>query len=181
MQRINEVLGTSHESSKKMKFELIPEGNIEKNSFDISFDNGYRAVISWDARYGVGDEIPFEFSFFDANGGLVKDVIYAFGLVDPQGTQFNLVTGDNPEEYVGVKSPEGIATHMIMIPDDSLYTINLVLTGEGFANYDTFLKSSQMFEVGISTAPSSSITSTCLLYTSPSPRDRTRSRMPSSA
>jgi len=87
-------------------------------------------------------------------------VIYAFGLIDPQGNQFNLVTGDNPEEYVGIKSPEGIATHMITIPDDGLHTINLVLTGEGFANYDTYIKSSQMFEVGISTASSNPITST---------------------
>ena len=154
LQRINEVLGPSHESSKNMKFELIPEGNVEKNSFDISFDNGYRAVISWDARYGVGDEIPFEFSFFDANGGLVKDVIYAFGLVNPQGEQFNLVTGDNPEEFVGTKSVEGIATHFITIPDDGMYTLNLVLTGEGFSNYDEFFQSSQMFEVGVSTTSS---------------------------
>ena len=156
LQRINEVLGPSHESSKNMKFELIPQGNTQKNSFDVSFDNGYRAVISWDTKYGVGDEIPFEFSFFNANGALVKDVIYAFGLVDPEGNQFNLVTGDNPEEYIGIKSLEGIATHLITIPTDSLYTINLVLTGEGFANYDTYLKSSQMFEVGISTGTSSS-------------------------
>ena len=158
LQRINEVLGPSHESSKNMKFELIPQGNTQKNSFDVSFDNGYRAVISWDTKYGVGDEIPFEFSFFDANGALVKDVIYAFGLIDPEGNQFNLVTGDNPEEYIGVKSLEGIATHLIRIPTDSLYTMNLVLTGEGFANYDTYLKSSQMFEVGISTGISSSPT-----------------------
>ena len=159
LQRINQVLGPSHESSKNMNFELVPQGNTEKNSFDMLFDNGYRSVISWNTEYGAGDEIPFEFSFFDADGNLVNDVIYAFALVDPQGKQFNIVTGDNPEEYVGIKSPEGIATHMITIPDDSLYTINLVLTGEGFTNYDTYFNSSQMFEVGISTVSSSSIIS----------------------
>ena len=140
-----------------MKFELKPQGNIEKNSFDVSFDNGYYAIISWDSKYGVGDTIPFEFSFFDANGNIVKDVIYAFGLIDPLGNQFNIVTGDNPEEYVGVKSTEGIATHMITIEDDGLHTLNLVLTGEGFANYDNFEQSSQMFEVGISTTTTSPI------------------------
>jgi len=154
LQRINEVLGPSHQSSKTMSFDLIPQGNVEKNSFDVSFDNGYRAIISWDTKYGIGDEIPFEFSFFDNNGGLVKDVIYAFGLVNPQGEQFNLVTGDNPEEYVGIKSVEGIATHKITIPDDGLYTLNLVLTGEGFSNYDEFLQASQKFEVGVSTTSS---------------------------
>jgi len=154
LQRINEVLGPSHESSKIMKFDLIPQGNVEKNSFDVSFANGYRAIIAWDAKYGIGDEIPFEFSFFDNNGGLVRDVIYAFGVVDPQGQQFNIVTGDNPEEYIGIKSTEGIDTHKITIPDDGLYTLNLVLTGEGFSNYDEFLQSSQKFEVGISTSSS---------------------------
>jgi len=154
LQRINEVLGPSHESSKTMSFDLVPQGNVEKNSFDVSFDNGYRAIISWDAQYGIGDEIPFEFSFFDNNGGLVKDVIYAFGLVNPQGEQFNIVTGDTPEEFVGVKSVEGIATHKITISDDGLYTLNLVLTGEGFSNYDEFLQASQKFEVGVSTTSS---------------------------
>ena len=154
LQRINEILGTSHYSSKSMSFELVPEGTVEKNSFDISFDNGYKAIIAWDSKYGVGDEIPFEFSFFDNNGGLVKDVIYAFGLVNSQGEQFNLVTGDNPELFVGTKSVEGIATHFITIPDDNMYTLNLVLTGEGFSNYDEFFQSSQMFEVGISTSSS---------------------------
>ena len=75
-------------------------------------------------------------------------------MVNPQGEQFNLVTGDTPEEFVGVKSVEGIATHMITIPDDGLYTLNLVLTGEGFSNYDEFFQSSQLFEVGVSTTSS---------------------------
>ena len=85
---------------------------------------------------------------------MVKDVIYAFGLVNPQGEQFNIVTGDTPEEFVGVKSVEGIATHKITISDDGLYTLNLVLTGEGFSNYDEFLQASQKFEVGVSTTSS---------------------------
>ena len=84
----------------------------------------------------------------------MKDVIYAFGLVNPQGEQFNLVTGDTPELFVGTKSVEGIATHMITIPDDGMYTLNLVLTGEGFSNYDEFFQSTQKFEVGISTSSS---------------------------
>jgi len=154
LQRINELLGESHYSSKTMSFELVPEGTVEKNSFDMPFDNGYKALIAWDSAYGAGDEIPFEFSFFDNNGGIVKDVIYAFGLVSPQGEQFNLVTGDTPEEFVGTKSVEGIATHFITIPDDGMYTLNLVLTGEGFSNYDEFFQSSQMFEVGVSTTSS---------------------------
>ena len=49
---------------------------------------------------------------------------------------------------------------MITIEDDGLHTLNLVLTGEGFTNYDNFEQSSQMFEVGISTTTTSPIIST---------------------
>ena len=81
LQRINELLGESHYSSKSMSFELVPEGTVKKNSFDMSFDNGYKAIIAWDSKYGAGDEIPFEFSFFDNNNGLVKDVLELYWLI----------------------------------------------------------------------------------------------------
>ena len=66
-------------------------------------------------------------------------------LVSPQGKQFNLVAGDTPKEFVVTKSVEVIATHFITIPDDGMYTLNLVLTGEGFSNYHEFFQSSQIF------------------------------------
>ena len=156
LQRINQVLGSSHESSKTMKFELVPEGDVKKNSFDVQFNNGYSTVISWDVQYGAGDEIPFEFTFFDADGNLARDMIYAFGLEDSNGNQFNLVTGDNPEEYIGIKATEGIDTNLIKINSSGMYTINLVLTGQGFSNWDPFVSSSQLFEIGISGQQTSS-------------------------
>ena len=39
----------------------------------------------------------------------------------------------------------------------------------------------QVLRVGVRSGGCSGMSYTCLLYTSPSPRDRTRSRMPSSA
>ena len=53
-------------------------------------------------------------------------------------------------------------------------------------NNDLLIEGSETFEVGLTgvvtgTAPASALSISCLLYTSPSPRDRTRSRMPSSA
>ena len=148
LQRINQVLGTSHESSKNMNFKLVPEGDVKKNSFDVKFNNGYSAVISWDVQYGAGDDIPFEFTFFDADGNLARDMIYAFGLEDSNGNPFNIVTGDNPEEYIGVKATEGIDTNLIRINSAGMYKIDLVLTGQGFSNWDPFISSSQLFEVG---------------------------------
>jgi hypothetical protein len=148
LKRINDELGPSHQASGEMFFELMPEGTVQKNSFNVTFENGYTAFVAWETKYGAGQEIPFEFSFFNANGELVKDTIYAYALVDPQGKQFNVVTGDNPEEFVGVKALEGISTEPIYIPTEGMYTLNLTLTGEGFFNYDTYYPGQQIFEVG---------------------------------
>ena len=151
LKRINDELGPSHQASGEMFFELMPEGTVQKNSFNVTFENGYTAFVAWETKYGAGQEIPFEFSFFNANGELVKDTIYAYALVDPQGKQFNVVTGDNPEEFVGVKALEGISTEPIYIPTEGMYTLYLTLTGEGFFNYDIgppYYPGQQIFEVG---------------------------------
>ena len=158
LKRINDELGPSHQTSGEMFFELMPEGAVQKNSFNVTFENGYTAFIAWETKYGAGQEIPFEFSFFNADGELVKDAIYAYALVDPQGKQFNVVTGDNPEEFVGVKALEGISTEPIYIPTEGMYTLNLTLTGEGFFNYDTYYPGQQIFEVGSAGASTSSST-----------------------
>jgi len=158
LKRINDELGISHQTSGEMFFELMPEGEVQKNSFNVTFENGYTAFIAWDTKYGAGQEIPFEFSFFNADGELVKDAIYAFALSDPQGKQFNVVTGDNPEQFVGVKSLEGISTEPIYIPTEGMYTLYLTLTGEGFFNYDTFYPGQHIFEVGSAGASTSNST-----------------------
>ena len=54
------------------------------------------------------------------------------------------------------------------------------LDGE-IANIILFAPYTSLFEMGNSINSGSQIYLGCLLYTSPSPRDRTRSRMPSSA
>ena len=62
------------------------------------------------------------------------------------------------------------------------YTVGDLLTGSGCGDYaaGTVDTAAGTCDGGSST-PSVTLTNTCLLYTSPSPRDRTRSRMPSSA
>ena len=52
--------------------------------------------------------------------------------------------------------------------------------GPGVANKERYFYRSPTGTFGI-TKPINGQPATCLLYTSPSPRDRTRSRMPSSA
>ena len=62
---------------------------------------------------------------------------------------------DEPAPQVGSMCPAELADTMTLLPDGTTY----VVCGQSDSGYLW----------------------TCLLYTSPSPRDRTRSRMPSSA
>ena len=59
-------------------------------------------------------------------------------------------------------------SEIFKIKEDSLYNLNL-LTKKSF---EKFIDVKKRFDANLYS---------CLLYTSPSPRDRTRSRMPSSA
>ena len=70
--------------------------------------------------------------------------------------RFNIVTGDNPEEYIGIKATEGIDTNLIKINSSGMYKLDLVLTGQGFSNWDPRISSSQLFEIGISGQQTSS-------------------------
>ena len=55
-----------------------------------------------------------------------------------------------------------------------------LLNSDEFENYDGFIAGIRL-DADISAAEVMELCGDCLLYTSPSPRDRTRSRMPSSA
>ena len=39
LKRINDELGPSHQTSGEMFFELMPEGVVQKNSFNVAFEN----------------------------------------------------------------------------------------------------------------------------------------------
>ena len=74
LKRINDILGSDHYSSKEMFFELVPQGQTKENGFSTTFENGYKANVTWKRTYGAGDEIPFQITFFDNNGELLKDI-----------------------------------------------------------------------------------------------------------
>ena len=76
--------------------------------------------------------------------------------------------GFNPYEYFDEKAIERRQNLGISLYDSTDYAVNQNYVQEIFENVDTILTQSRWFNA-------------CLLYTSPSPRDRTRSRMPSSA
>ena len=59
--------------------------------------------------------------------------------------------------------------------------VSLTIPMAAYAQVDEIVVQARKTEENLQDVPVSVTAYTCLLYTSPSPRDRTRSRMPSSA
>jgi len=137
LNRINEILGPSNYDSGTMVFELVPQSGTVKNSAEfylVDPDNltdpaGSTVNISWDNSYGAGDEIPFNFEFFDESGNLLKDVVYAYSIADEDGNVI-MSAGDDPDN-LGVDAIEGIDVQKIMIPTQKIHRIDVLLLGQG--------------------------------------------------
>ena len=69
------------------EFYLVDTENFEQVPTTVN--------IAWDGRYGAGDEIPFEITFFDENRSLLKDVRYAYFLYDENNKEIEANTGDD--------------------------------------------------------------------------------------
>jgi len=148
LKRINDVLGSDHYDNKEMFFELVPQGQTTENGFSTTFENGYKANVAWKRTYGAGNDIPFQITFFDDKGELLKDINYAISLLDPNGQQIYLNVGDDTTPYLGVKAAEGIDTQTIYVVSEGLYTMSLALTGTGITNWENFVVSEAVFEIG---------------------------------
>ena len=148
LKRINDVLGSDHYDNKEMFFELVPQGQTDENGFSITFENGYKANVTWKRTYGAGNDIPFQIIFFDNNGELVKDINYAIAVWDPNDQQIYLNTGEETTSYIGIKASEGIDTQTIYTVSEGMYNINLAITGTGFTNWENYAVGEAKFEIG---------------------------------
>ena len=148
LKRINDTLGSEHSDSKEMSFKLVPQGQTDENGFSITFENEYKANVTWKRTYGSGDYIPFELTFFNNDGELVKDSNYAIAVWDPNDEQIFLNTGEETTPYTGIKASEGIDTQTIYIMSEGIYSMNLALIGTGFTNWENYVVSEATFEIG---------------------------------
>jgi len=148
IKRINDVLGPDHYDNKEMFFELVPQGQTTENGFSTTFENGYKANVAWKRTYGAGNDIPFQITFFDDNGELLKDINYAISLLDPNGQQIYLNVGDDTTPYLGVKAAEGIDTQTVYIVSEGIHTMSLALTGSGITDWENPVFSNPTFEIG---------------------------------
>ena len=141
LQRINDVLGETHQNSKIMKFDLVPSSDVQKNSLEFylvdteTFDSvGTTVNVAWDGKYGANDEIPFEVTFFDQNRNLLKNVNYGFLLIDQ--TDDSVIYQNLGENQEGILASEGIDIQSIFIPSENPYRIDVVVYGTGTYGLD---------------------------------------------
>jgi hypothetical protein len=114
--------------------------------------------ISWDGKYGANQDVPFEFTFFDENRELIKDLRYAYVILDEFDQEISRYDGDdlaNP----GIVSVEGIDIQKIYIPSEGQIRFDILVYGTGF-DYDPKYAGigSAIVEIGPgSSDPSSSV------------------------
>ena len=103
----------------------------------------------------------------------VRDIAVITTPVDQH--QFQRLLGDGSQwglsfEYIVQPSPDGLAQAYILCKDFLAGSPSSLILGDNI-----------FFGHGLSKKLKSATVNVCLLYTSPSPRDRQKSRMPSSA
>ena len=110
--------------------------------------------------------------------------ITAAGIGTTETVTVDGLTVINNGSFGGNLTVSGVLTYEDVTNVDSVGLItarNGIVVGSGI----TLSKDGDIFATGVTTTgslvSSGAISGTCLLYTSPSPRDREKSRMPSSA
>ncbi len=138
LKRINDKLGPTHQNKKTIEFNLVPQSKVVKNSIEFYLVNdktlakvGTNVKASWDSAYGVNDEIPIEFTFFDENKNLLKDIHYGIYLIDQSTNKVIFKNLGNDPNNPGILASEGIDIQKIKIPSQKTYRIDIAVFGQG--------------------------------------------------
>ncbi|MGI0003831.1 MAG: peptidase [Candidatus Nitrosotenuis sp.] len=129
-----------------MLVEITPETNNAIKSTEIKFSNGYKAIVSYDTRYGASKDISFTTAFFDSSGILAKEIRYAYSVKDSKGNEFIVNTGGGGK-LLGISVPGGADSRLVTIPSKGSYTLQLVLIGRGLIDFDSFVPASLQFDI----------------------------------
>ncbi|MDH5416126.1 MAG: peptidase [Nitrosopumilus sp.] len=165
LQKINEKLGADNYDNPKMDLKLVPLSEASRSSteFYLVDTTNYEQVpttvnISWDGKYGANQEIPFEFTFFNENRELIKDVKYAYFVFDEFDNEIASNVGDD-NSSLGIDSTEGIDVQRIFVPSQGQIRVDVKVLGTGL-DYDPKYAGigSALIEIGpgapVSTTPS---------------------------
>ena len=170
--KINETLGPDNHDNLKMDLKLVPLAETSKSSteFYLVDTTNYEQVpttvnISWDGKYGANQEIPFEFTFFDENRDLIKDVKYAYVVLDEFDNEIARNDGDDPSTS-GITSIEGLDVQRIYVPSQGQIRVDILVYGTGLDYDPTYAGiGSAIIEIG----PGSTTTTTPVPEKTPIP------------
>ena len=136
LQKINDSLGSQNHNSGIMKLKLVPQSEVSKSSTEFYLVDtvNYKQVpttvnIAWDSSYGAGEEIPFELTFFDENRNLIRDIRYAYSLID-ENNQVERNVGNDPQNP-GIVAFEGLDIQKIFVPSQGQYRLDILVYGTG--------------------------------------------------
>ena len=138
-------LSTISQSHSNINFAIMPDKSAKINTEEISFDNGYKAAISYDSRHYGYDESTFLFAFYEPSGELAENVRYGYGIKDPIGDE-TVNTGGN-QNLLGIDLPNGVDTRMMPTPTHGQYNMQVVILGIGQTDFDQFMFKEFEFEL----------------------------------
>ena len=155
LEKINETLGPSNYDSRQMDLKLVPLDEASKSSteFYLVDTKNYEQVpttvnISWDGKYGANQEIPFEFTFFNENRELIKDIKYAYVVLDEFDKEIARNDGDDSDNP-GIVSIEGLDIQKIFVPSAGQIRVDILVYGTGLDYNPTYAGiGSALIEIG---------------------------------
>ena len=123
--------------TKTMDFVVSPAASVSKNTFDVKFDSGATAKISFDSNLSAADTIPLHITFFDKNGQVLKYIRYAYSIEDSTGKTLVTNLGNDPQK-LGILSTEGIDIQDFKFPKEGNYKISLGIFTHGQDEQTTY-------------------------------------------
>jgi hypothetical protein len=156
----NEELKNLKNSNSEIKVIITPESQSSIVTHEILFDNGLKALASYDSRTSKSNDFLFSIAFFDPQENLVNDIRYVYGITDPTGKEITN-TGGNPN-LLGINLPNGIDTQIIEVRSEGKYTMQLGLIGTGPIDYEKYLFEEFDFNINKSKIADSVVTPTSI-------------------
>ena len=151
----NDELKQFKNSDSKINIVITPESQSSIISEELLFDNGFKALASYDSRYSKSNDFIFSIVFFDPNGNLSTDIRYGYGITDPSGKE-TVNTGGNPN-HLGITLPNGIDTRIIDASIEGKYSMQIVLLGIEHDDFERPLFKKFEFEMVKSEMPKTMI------------------------
>ena len=156
LEKINETLGPSNYDNLQMDLKLVPLDEVSKSSTEfylVDASNYEQQVpttvnISWDGKYGANQEIPFEFTFFNENRELIKDVRYGYAIMDESQQELFRYTPSDIS-VPGIVSVEGLDIQEIYVPSEGYVQVDVWVYGTGLDYNPTYAGiGSTIIEIG---------------------------------